>query len=258
MITIIQDTWDEDDDQDLLSFLREKNFQFQVLNKNQILDLKEFENINVIFADTDIMQELLSTKGRANLIIPDNYPDFSNKEFDSSLNKGFNFYNRNIFKSSVNDLKNLSFPYFVKPFKNNKSFEAYIIENLKDYNFAMKNVIVDEYVYVSELVKFYNEYRLFIGNKEIVEMIESSQFLINDQDYIKNLPPPPEFLQEIIKNNKIDFCVIDVGFCKNLKTGKKDWCVVEVNPAFAINSYGMDIEKYYNFCVEAFKFFKQV
>ncbi len=100
MVTIIQDTWDQDDDQDLLFFLRDKNSlqDYKILNKKQILDLENFENINVIFADTDIIQELLLAKNCVNFIIPDNYPScFQNKKVDFSNKQDFEKFSISIF-----------------------------------------------------------------------------------------------------------------------------------------------------------------
>lgn len=224
-MNIIQDTWNETDDQDLLSFLSNP----VRLSALEILKITDFSTIKVIFADTTIMFSLLKQTF-------DNYP--------IELNK---FYHRNINVYDLPETKSIPYPYFAKPFSNDKSFEAHIIRNDKDYDYFISEA--SGQVYVSELVEFVNEYRLFIGDNKIVGCVESSDFLI-DPRIIKRCFPPSDFLNDILRFNPYNYCIIDVGMFNDT------WSIVEVNPPYSITSYGLDIELYYAYCRDAFTYLK--
>ena len=107
MTTIIQDTWNEEDDQDLLEYLKKEKPNYRALDKKSILALNPL-TIEVLFASTAIIQKILP-----NVEVPNTYPDCF-----ASL------YHRNIKKIKLQECSNLNFPFFVKPYDNNKSFMA--------------------------------------------------------------------------------------------------------------------------------------
>jgi hypothetical protein len=65
MEIIIQNTWNEEEDKDLLDFIGEKAI---VLSEEEILE-KDIKKICVLFADTRIIQSLISHQK-----IPETYP----------------------------------------------------------------------------------------------------------------------------------------------------------------------------------------
>jgi len=128
---IIQDTWNEHDDIDLLEYINQ--FNVKTLSRNDILnlDIKDIYKCEVLFCDTSIIQLLINkyiiNSLHINKLIPSCYPQ------SFAL-----YYNRNIESIYLKDLSNIDnypYPYFVKPFENNKLFEAHIVKNEKIINF---------------------------------------------------------------------------------------------------------------------------
>lgn len=101
MYTIIQNTWCEYDDQELLDYMRAHSIVFKVLSKEEIVNVTEFSDVKVLFADTSVVQEVLKKLNK--LVNYDTYHTAFN-----------DFYGRNIKKMKYNDLCSLLYPYFVK------------------------------------------------------------------------------------------------------------------------------------------------
>ena len=229
MTTIIQNTWNEEDDQELLEYLGKEKPNYRVLDRESILKLNPLI-IEVLFASTDIIQKILP-----NVEVPNTYPDC----FTS-------LYHRNIRKIKLQECVNLNFPFFVKPYDNNKSFMAIVVRNDNDLTYVMSQHV--EYVYISDVVEFTNEYRIFLQKGKIWGIQESSDFIL-DENRVNHEPPPVEIVRNICELNTFEFCVVDVGL-----TSENNWCVVEVNPAFALTSYNLDIDKYFNYCKACWEF----
>ena len=66
--TVIQDTWNEEDDIELLNYVADKNLKTKYLSENEILNTN-ITNIDVLFCDTDIIQKKIKSE-----LVPDCYP----------------------------------------------------------------------------------------------------------------------------------------------------------------------------------------
>ena len=239
--TVIQDTWNEEDDIELLNYVADKNLKTKYLSEKEILNTN-ITNIDVLFCDTDIIQKKIKSE-----LIPNCYP----LQFKT-------LYNRNIQKIKLENLNDIQKPYFVKPFENNKSFDArriyndenhkYLLEDLSELNFKE-----NDYLYICTIVEFVNEFRLFIGNNKIYGVVESTDILINSKKSV-SIKPPEEFLDKILQLNTFNFCVIDIGIINF--NGSHEWSIVEVNPPFALSSYEWPIDSYYKYCKDAFNYLK--
>ena len=239
--TVIQNTWNEEDDIELLNYVADKNLKTKYLSENEILNTN-ISNIDVLFCDTDIIQKKINPK-----LVPDCYP----LQFKP-------LYNRDIEIIKLKNLNDIQKPYFVKPYENNKSFDArriynndnqeYLLEDLSELNFTQEDLL-----YVCAVVEFINEFRLFIGNGKIYGIVESTDILINSKKsvYVK---PPQDFLDKVLQLNTFSFCVIDVGIINF--NGFHVWSIVEVNPPFALSSYDWPIDSYYKYCKDAFNYLK--
>lgn len=228
-LIIIQDTWDEDDDLELLEYIRNKNYK--VLSEEKILEMnKEF--IYVLFADTKIVQE------KINYEIP-TYP----KCFES-------IYKRKIQIEHIRNLTLKDAPYFIKPYKNDKSFSATVVQDKYDIEYIKENTN-DVVVYKSEYKQYVNEYRLFIYNYQLYAIQESSYYILNN-DIVESCKPPVEFLKEILKHNTYPCIVIDIGQYKD--GDNKIWSFVESNPPYSISSYDLPICKYFEYCQLCWKY----
>lgn len=240
--TVIQDTWNEEDDIELLNYVADKNLKTKYLSENEILNTN-ISNIDVLFCDTDIIQKKIKSE-----LVPDCYP----LQFEA-------LYNRDIQKIKLKNLNYIQKPYFVKPYENNKSFDArrvynndnqeYLLQDLSELNFKE-----NDYLYVCAVVEFINEFRLFIGNGKIYGIVESTDILINSKKSV-SIKPPQDFLDKVLQLNTFNFCVIDVGIINF--SGSHIWSIVEVNPPFALSSYDWPIDSYYKYCKDAFNFLKK-
>ena len=232
-IIVIQDTWNDEDDLELLEYCKKLNTV--ILSKHEILELN-INDIKVLFCETKIIQKLL-----VNYKIPDTYE----KCF-------MDFYKRNIQLKSLKDCHNMEFQFFIKPSSNDKSFDATIINNKSDLECLNSFLSLNTILYTSNVIKLKNEYRLFIGNNKLYGIANASEYVMDfldiENDGIKyfDISPPDDFIDNILVNNKIGFCIVDVGL-----TNDNNWVVVEVNPPFSISSYDYPIDKYFDYCCDA-------
>ena len=236
---ILQDSWNEEDDRELYDYLDSKDIKYQLMSANEISNLfiNETINVEVIFCDTKIMKDYI-IKNHLWLNIR-KYPEFFNS-----------VYNRKIKKLTLTEVKNKSFPYFVKPIDNDKDFGGMVVTNMLEKIYFKSCVIdkLDNYqLYFSAIVKFVNEFRLFILDNKIYGITDCSKYLINPEDIITQ-SPPEYILKEIIELNRYRDCVIDIGRLDN-----SIWSVVEVNPPYSLTSYDYPVEQYYNYCKLVFK-----
>ena len=117
---IVQDTWIEEDDQELLEFMKDQKLNFQFKSREDILTLGNLPSLKVLFCDTDIMIELLQKRGISPL---PTYPSYLQE-----------FYKRPIVKSTVAQCLKQSRPFFIKPV-HQKEFGGMLIETEIDYEY---------------------------------------------------------------------------------------------------------------------------
>jgi hypothetical protein len=236
MAVVIQNTWTEEDDQELLEYC--KKYETVILSKEEILKLN-INNIKVLFCATKIIQKMIT-----GYIVPDTYE----KCFSE-------FYKRNIQLKSLKDCYNMPMPFFVKPCANDKSFDAMVINKKSDLDYLHSFMSLDKILYTSSIIKLKNEYRLFIGDKKLYGVANSSEYVMDFLDlemkYTKyfNISPPLEFIDGILAANTIGFCIVDIGL-----TSDGTWVVVEVNPPFSISSYDFPINEYFDYCSDAWQY----
>jgi hypothetical protein len=231
MEIIIQDTWSEPDDEELIEYVR-NNFILHTKTQEQILVLT-CENIykyKCIFADTKIIQKILQDKYDVPICYPDCFTTI---------------YGRKISLMMSDDLTNISKPIFVKPYTNDKDFESKIIKKDSD----LESIKLKTKVFVSEICNFVNEYRIFIADKKIFAIVNSGIYFM---DKSRPMDIPQDFINKIIELNIYDYIVVDIGF--DTKTNK--WLIVEVNPPISLDSYGLEIGKYVEFCIGFFNWIK--
>eukprot|EP01130_Rhizamoeba_saxonica_P018862 TRINITY_DN9594_c0_g1_i1.p1 TRINITY_DN9594_c0_g1~~TRINITY_DN9594_c0_g1_i1.p1 ORF type:complete len:255 (-),score=58.43 TRINITY_DN9594_c0_g1_i1:101-865(-) len=244
-MNIIQDTWDESEDEELIDFMTSVAPQdLLTWSSDHILDTVPssvpYHHVHALFADTSIVQQVLKGKYE----VPDTYPNYFNS-----------IYRRKIEKLPFKEIIDMEYPYFVKPVKNAKEFDALVVRNQLEFEY-IESLMEDDpenQLYVCDVVKFLNEFRLFIGQDpdsntpKIYGCVNATTFVM--EDGTSDQHPPQNFLDDILTLNNVPFSVVDVAI---LDTG--DWAVVEVNPPFALSSYDWPIEKYYNYCRDAWQF----
>ena len=225
---LVQNTWVEEDDQELLTYLKENQLEFKFSSKEAILALtKQDLQSTVLFCDSEVMLELYEKHGIAPL---------------STYPKAFNqLYKRPIETLTVKECLARPMPFFVKPVRQ-KAFGGMLIETEIEQAY-LNTFDHTQNVYFCPKVVFLNEYRLFVQDFKLVGMVNSSEYVLDTRE-IKQVPPPEAFLDQVLAANRASgasHCVIDVGL-------QKEWCVVEVNPPYALMSYGWPMEAYYSFC----------
>ena len=227
MKIVIQDTWTEEDDLELLEYV-EKNHELVTLSEEELLKITDVNEYGCIFCDSVILQQILKNIYTVNQCYPECFAKL---------------YNRNIKVMNSNELYGLTKPFFVKPYSNDKTVDSSIINTNSDIDYIEKNIKV----YTSSICNFINEYRIFVSNKEVYSIVDSSSFIMDNPVF---MDCPKDFIEEIVTLNIYDFCVIDIGFDKLIKK----WSVVEVNPPFSLSSYDLDIRKYFEYCVNAYSY----
>lgn len=237
-ICIVQDTWTEEDDQELHEYLKKSDIRYEAVDRETIKTLRPMD-LEMIFCDTDLMQELLRSHHLYNEI--ETYPE--------SLNK---FYNRDIKKIQPKVLLDSSqypYPYFIKPVSNDKSFNGTLISSEMERDFVMSQMKNhDDLIYYCHEIKPVNEYRIFVVDHKMFGIVDCSDFLI-DTPIRKSVPPSTQYIDDVLKHNTYSHCVIDVAMDKS----GDFWYVIEVNPPFSLMSYGFPIDRYVEFCKLSWK-----
>mmetsp|Transcript_51852 Transcript_51852/g.91098 ORF Transcript_51852/g.91098 Transcript_51852/m.91098 type:complete len:226 (-) Transcript_51852:142-819(-) len=185
----------------------------------------------MVFADTAIIQKLVDRS-----VVPDTYPDCFRP-----------LYHRSIVQGIFKDIGSAALPYFVKPAKGHKAFDARVVWTDEDKE-RVADEASDEPVYVCEAVEFVCEHRLFLGPGRVWGTREYSDHVLGEE-VIASTPVPAEFIDQVTRCNELGFVVVDVGLTKDGM-----WCIVEANPPFALSSYGLDICVYVEYCCAAWAY----
>lgn len=245
---IIQDSWNEEDDQELREYLEQRDdVVVQYMAEKDIL--RQIPNKDkMIFADSSVVQHLLRNTGAG---IVDSYPEVLN-----------HLYKRRILVTTLKSGDAIPpLPYFCKLQGSNKDIPARIVRTSDDHD-RLLELIEDRPVYISDVVDFQCEFRLFCSPEKIVAVREYSEFMIGHRllnaDESKNqvlevkhvVQIPKDFLSSVLEASKQlpGYVVVDVGL-----TSANEWCVVECNPPFALSSYDLQINTYVEYCVEAWQ-----
>lgn len=248
---VVQDTWNEEDDQELRDYLEEQSNDLSYLSKEDILMLPQPSPDTVLFADSSLVQTILQTENRKDVII-DSYPDAFQ-----------HLYKRKIIKTALAAASIATdFPYFVKLQGSNKDFTARIVHSKEDHDGLVEEIGIHTPVYVCDVVDYVAEYRLFLTANDLVAICEYSEYMIghrlqnhhyNDQSplVVENVQEVPrDFLNQVLRAHGTlnTCCVVDVGLSSDGK-----WSVVECNPPFSLSSYGLDMKTYVDYCTHAWK-----
>lgn len=248
-IIIVQDSWNEDDDQELHEYLKSECLDYKIMSDSNILELDP-TSIAIPFCDTAITQKLLGKLKNYKEI--DTYPVNLIKflKRDIKVIKALDMFSREI----TGD-----YNYFVKPISNDKNFNGSLICSDLERDVVFDKIDdPNKEIYFCREVKFFNEYRIFVGDNKVFGIVDCSDYLIDKKHIIKK-EPPSEFIEDILNENKYKYCVIDVAMrsddneCGEWSAKQPLWCLVEVNPPFALSSYDYPIAKYVDFCRKAWE-----
>lgn len=228
---VVDAAWDDEDDEELLAYIRSKGDPYSILEEEDIIKLDP-STLKAVYANTWTIQQLLK-----DYQVPDTCPI----QFES-------LFHRKIDKMTLEQaLSTFTPPFFIKPATNDKTFTGFVFKGDNDDAFQHCERATT-LVYVAGVVEMLNEFRLFVVNNTLFGMVESTKHVMgkpNDQ----NGQPPPEFVAQLLLINPYPACVIDVSLIKlpHRQDDSPKWGVVEVNPPFALSSYDWPIEQYCRF-----------
>src|SRR5690606_7331733 len=124
--------------------------------------------------------------------------------------------------------------------KEHKKIDGIVINNKHDLAYV-KSFECD--LYIVEAVEFLNEYRIFYEKGLIHGIKESTDFILENGT---SMEIPDEFIKkctDALDTLDGNVFVLDIGYIK-----ERGWAVVELNPAYSLSSYNLDISTYVNFC----------
>jgi len=252
---IVQDTWNEEEDQELLAFIQSTGAALEILPAAAILRAA-VEAKTMIFADTGLIQRMLG----AGAVI-DSYPDALAALFG-----------RRIHQCTLADSSMPRLPFFVKKMGSDKDFAARVVHTPQDAQQCALEAGGDT-VHVCEYTDFVSEHRLFLSPGRVWGMCDYSEWMVGNRlanassstvgSFANTTPPtstqgmlrmeevdvPAAFVRSVLQlcdSARLGFVVVDVGL-----TRSGSWCVVEANPPFALSSYDLEIGLYVEYCCAA-------
>ncbi len=154
------------------------------------------------------------------------------------------YLGRTISKITLEECKQWSYPFFIKPADKIKLFSGSLIEKESTINFLKEycNVPGETLVYLSDLIKIKSEYRVFVYKGEI----KGIQYYLGD---FKTFPSIDK-IEEMVRtytSSPVAY-TLDVGV-----TDKNETVLIEVNDFWAIGSYGFDAKTYVKMIISRFQ-----
>ena len=162
------------------------------------------------------------------------------------------FYKRDIWEATLLDAKRDYLDnanYFIKPRYEFKTFTGFNIQGTTDNNKDI-NKITNKYkhkypIYCSELIKIISEYRVYVANNKILEIVHYWDNEIYDKNIIKNAKINEKIVKRAVQtlsnsDENLDGYAIDFAIIEN-----GDTVLLELNKGFSIDSYTASDETYY-------------
>lgn len=227
----LESEWEADD---IIEFCQRNDIECDVVLREELFEMSSTEFLTrPFFCNSIVVQKHLNAVGLSYLI-PDTYEE-----------KFRHLFKRKITKCSFGELKAQSFPYFIKPVGNDKIFDGTVVKCAQDLDelWEFHNVGYPDKLeyYVSEVVEFSSEYRLFIGNGKVYARGHQSGGYLSMSGGILCL-----LENEILQIAKNDFYAVDIGYTLDLNR----WSIVEINPPFSLDDFGIDLALYMQYCVD--------
>lgn len=112
-----------------------------------------------------------------------------------------------------------------------KSYQE-LLDHFETYDYVPN--IMDEY-YVCSVITILSEHRVLIGGNKIYGIGHKNESKIIDEEFIEEI--------RLLSDNM--FYTIDIGY-----TMEHDWCIIEINPPFSIDDWGINLDSYMIFCMD--------
>lgn len=152
-------------------------------------------------------------------------------DYPREINK---FLYRDVLIKKAKDINN--FPCFIKPAIRLKKFTGFVAQGKEDlHNFIY--VSGNEICYVSNVVNFVSEWRVFVLNEKILDIKPAPSNVDHKLELDLNVIDKSV---KLLGRKRIGYAV-DFGLLDNGKTA-----LIEVNDGYSLGSYGLDKEKYFS------------
>ena len=249
---VIQDSWNEEDDVELRDHVESlPDATVRYMSESDILaTMSPLSSEIILFCDSHIVQKLLN---RRKAVVP-SYPEELSQ-----------YYGREIRLQSLSELSGNELPYFVKLAGSDKTTMARVVRTRQEESALQSELEAgapeQPTVYVSSVVDFVSEWRLFLSPDRLWGCQEYSEYMVGHRLMNQDLSDstvlelchveqvPQEFTDQVRQAARpLGFVVVDVGL-----TSSGVWSVVECNPPFSLSSYDLPIDIYVDYCVEAWK-----
>lgn len=231
---LLEDSWQA---QDIVDYCAQNAIRCDVVSANVLKQMKARDFLKqTYFCSTEIVQQHLQTVGHEDFV-----PDTYEKAYDQ-------FFCRPILRSTLKEVDFTGGPRFVKPVGNCKEFEGTVIASLSDF-IVCPSLFCD--VYNTAPIYFVSEYRLLIGNGRLYGLGHMCKALVEQMDACA-ADGLDQIAQELVIATGNGFRCIDVGLAeKTMSASSAKWIVVEINPPFSLDDYGIPLPQYMSFCIDA-------
>lgn len=254
MLVLLEDTWEADDVREECERLK---IPCRELTVEQLSAYEPREFVDSVYmCNTEIVQRKLRDafgEAKFDAVVPCTYPQ--------SL---ASLFHRKIDRKLLSRVEAEDLPVFIKPATNDKAFDGRVVRDTTALATLRKEAT--EYsgetheveIYVSTVVEFWAEYRLFVGAGNLYGMgmirdvrKQKSDTTVQLSDSCQG-DPPRAFVDDVLACcGDHAFWVVDVGVLVATCPGQSQWAVVEVNPPFALDDHGLHIEPYCRYCIDA-------
>lgn len=195
-------------------------------------EIVEFENYETL-KKSELNDVIVGYSGPIEIRLHDFDLSIPDVDYPESISK---YLGRRIWKSTINTINNNPdlWNVFVKPVRR-KTFKGRVVRSTADL-IGCGSTNADQEIYVSELLNFVSEYRVFVRYGEIIDVrhYAGDWSVFPDASIIKNCVNE---YKEGINTYAIDFGVTDKGTTN----------LIEVNVSGAIGAYGLDPIMYAKF-----------
>eukprot|EP00656_Telonema_subtile_P010842 TRINITY_DN15283_c0_g1_i1.p1 TRINITY_DN15283_c0_g1~~TRINITY_DN15283_c0_g1_i1.p1 ORF type:complete len:302 (+),score=91.01 TRINITY_DN15283_c0_g1_i1:80-985(+) len=159
---LVQMSWDDQEDQELLEMLRATGLPVRRCRVQELVAAGAAAH-TMVFADSCVVQSMLPPGGTVDTY----HPCFHT------------LYNRRITRGALAELvHSIQLPFFVKPAAAHKSFSAQVVRSTEAADALLQQQGAGCEVYASELLEFTAEVRLFIGDNKLWAQREYSEYMI--------------------------------------------------------------------------------
>lgn len=195
-------------------------------------EIVEFENYETL-KKSELNDVIVGYSGPIEIRLHDFDLSIPDVDYPESISK---YLGRRIWKATINTINNNPdlWNVFVKPVRR-KTFKGRVVRSTADL-IGCGSTNTDQEIYVSELLNFVSEYRVFVRYGEIIDVrhYAGDWSVFPDASIIKNCVNE---YKEGINTYAIDFGVTDKGTTN----------LIEVNVSGAIGAYGLDPIMYAKF-----------